>query len=141
MSADALVVCRPTRWLCVGGASLDAVADASADASMGSYSLPFPEILSLTQLTNGSYFWYEHVANDCLFLFILVTLPHLSYQAHQRVKRQMIQKMKTLNLRKKVTFMKLIQCKGFEPEGDSRSCSVIVRVRVVLKRTVVSDSD
>ena len=31
--------------------------------------------------------------------------------------------------------------KGFEPGSDSRSCSVIVRVRVVLKRTVVGDSD
>ena len=31
--------------------------------------------------------------------------------------------------------------KGFEPGSDSRSCSVIVRARVVLKRTVVSDSD
>ena len=27
--------------------------------------------------------------------------------------------------------------KGFEPGSDSRSCSVIVRVRVVLKRTVI----
>ena len=31
--------------------------------------------------------------------------------------------------------------KGFEPGSDSRSCSVIVLVRVVLKRTVVGDSD
>ena len=31
--------------------------------------------------------------------------------------------------------------KGFEPGSDSRLCSVIVRVRVVLKRTVVGDSD
>ena len=31
--------------------------------------------------------------------------------------------------------------KGFEPGGNSRSCSVIVRVSVVLKRTVVGDSD
>ena len=31
--------------------------------------------------------------------------------------------------------------KGFEPGSDSQSCSVIVRVRVVLKRTVVGDSD
>ena len=31
--------------------------------------------------------------------------------------------------------------KGFEPGSDIRSCSVIVRVRVVLKRTVVGDSD
>ena len=31
--------------------------------------------------------------------------------------------------------------KGFEPGSDSRSCSAIVRVRVVLKRTVVGDSD
>ena len=31
--------------------------------------------------------------------------------------------------------------KGFEPGSDSRLCSVVVRVRVVLKRTVVGDSD
>ena len=31
--------------------------------------------------------------------------------------------------------------KGFEPGSDSRLCRVIVRVRVVLKRTVVGDSD
>ena len=36
---------------------------------------------------------------------------------------------------------KLLYSKGFEPGSDVRSCSVIVRVRVVLKRTVVGDSD
>ena len=32
---------------------------------------------------------------------------------------------------------KLLYSKEFEPGSDSRSCSVIGRVRVVLKRTVV----
>ena len=36
---------------------------------------------------------------------------------------------------------KLLYSKGFEPGSDSRSCSVIGRVREVLKRTVVGDSD
>ena len=36
---------------------------------------------------------------------------------------------------------KLLYSKGFEPGSDSRLCSVIGRVRVVLKRTVVGDSD
>ena len=31
--------------------------------------------------------------------------------------------------------------KWFEPGSNSRSCAVIVQVRVVLKRTVVGDSD
>ena len=35
----------------------------------------------------------------------------------------------------------MLYSKGFETGSDSRSCSVIVRVRVVLKRTVVGDSD
>ena len=34
-----------------------------------------------------------------------------------------------------------IYSKGFQPGSDSRSCSVIVRARVVLKRTVVGGSD
>ena len=33
-----------------------------------------------------------------------------------------------------------VKCK-LEPRSDSWLCSVIVRVRVVLKRTVVGDSD
>ena len=36
---------------------------------------------------------------------------------------------------------KLLYSNGFEPGSDSRSCSVIGRVKVVLKRTVVGDSD
>ena len=35
----------------------------------------------------------------------------------------------------------LLYSKGFEPGSDSRSCSVIGQVRVVLKRTVVGDRD
>ena len=31
--------------------------------------------------------------------------------------------------------------KGFEPGRDTLSCSVIIRVTVVLRRTVVGDSD
>ena len=38
MSTDASVVCR---W-CVGGVSVDALADVLADASVGSDSLPLP---------------------------------------------------------------------------------------------------
>ena len=43
----------------------------------------------------------------------------------------------------KIEFVRLIflYSKGFDPGSDSRSCSVIFRVRVVLKRTVVGDSD
>ena len=36
---------------------------------------------------------------------------------------------------------KLLYSKGFEHGSDSRSCTVIGRVRVVLKRTVVGDSE
>ena len=46
---------------------------------------------------------------------------------------------------KTVRNSKLLQCSGVTdstiPGSDSRSCSAIVQVRIVLKRTVVGDSD
>ena len=41
----------------------------------------------------------------------------------------------------RVVGLNRLYSKGFEPRSDIQSCSVIVWVRVVLKRTVVGDCD
>ena len=37
--------------------------------------------------------------------------------------------------------LRILYSEGFEPRSDNRSCGVIVRVRVVMKRTIVGDND
>ena len=72
MSADALVICRPTRRWCVGSVSANASADTLADALVGSDSLPLP---------NGAMGIYcnLHITIEEIYKFVFLHVEYLFF--------------------------------------------------------------
>ena len=82
-------------------------------------------------LVLGYYNKFFSVSDQRESLIIFSMMTYLSYKIYRILPSLNLPHYRLLSL----------YSKGFEPGSDSRSCSVIVRVRVVLKRTVVGDSD
>ena len=78
---------------------------------------------------------------NSIFSSLLVYVFGKGGNRHEMITSVKILKTAAINFHVKFKQNSCWYNKGFEPRSDSRSCSMIIWARVVLKRTVVSDSD